>query len=112
MRDSASFKIINELTIKGFEIFGYDPFFKDESIEKYLIENNLKEINFKLVNNLDDEVLKNISCVCIVQHHDISKQKIDEIYHNSKVPLIYDCQNKIIQDKNSKTTLDGLGNYL
>ena len=111
MRDSASFKIINELTKKGFKIFGYDPFFKEESIEKYLIENNLKEINFKVVNNLDDEVLGKISCICIVQHHDIIKQRIDEIYCNSKVPLIYDCQNKIIQNKNSNTTLDGLGNY-
>ena len=53
-----------------------------------------------------------IDCICIAQHHDISKQKINEIYHNSKVSLIYDCQNKIIQDMNSKTTLDGLGNYL
>ena len=34
MRDSASFKIINELTNLGFEVFGYDPFFKEEIIEK------------------------------------------------------------------------------
>ena len=112
MRDSASFKIINELSKKGFEVFGYDPFFKDESIKKYLVENNLEKINFELVNTLDDQIMDKIDCICIAQHHDISKQKINEIYHNSKVSLIYDCQNKIIQDMNSKTTLDGLGNYL
>ena len=109
MRDSASFKIINELTNLGFEVFGYDPFFKEEIIEKYLIENNLKEINFQKVDALDDEILKKISCICIVQHHDISRQKIDEIYRKSKVPMIYDCQNKIIKDPNSKTVLDCLG---
>ena len=109
MRDSASFKIINELATRGFEVFGYDPFFKEESIKKYLIENNLKEINFKRIENLDDQILKNMSCICIVQHHDISKQKIDDIYHNSKVPLIYDCQNKINEDPTSKTILNSLG---
>lgn len=109
MRDSASFKIISELSVKGFKVFGYDPFFKEELINKYLIENNLKEINFKRVNNLDDEILKKISCICIVQHHDVSIQKIDEIYHNSKIPFIYDCQNKIKRDFNSKTILDCLG---
>ena len=109
MRDSASFKIINELIAKGFEVFGYDPFFNEHVIQKYLIENNLKEINFKRIENLDDQILKTISCICVVQHHDISKQKIDYIYHNSKVPLIYDCQNKIKRDPNSKTVLDSLG---
>ena len=109
MRDSSSFKIINELIAKGFEVLGYDPFFKEHVIQKYLIENNLKEINFKRIENLDDEILKAISCICVVQHHDVSKQKIDHIYHNSKVPLIYDCQNKIERDSNSKTVLDSLG---
>lgn len=109
MRDSASFKIINELIAKGFEVLGYDPFFKEHVIQKYLIENNLKEINFKRLENLDDKILTTISCICVVQHHDISKQKIDHIYHNSKVPLIYDCQNKIEQDPDSKTVLDSLG---
>jgi UDP-N-acetyl-D-glucosamine dehydrogenase len=109
MRDSASFKIINEMTNLGFEVFGYDPFFKEEIIEKYLIENNLKEINFKKVDALNDEILRKISCICIVQHHDISRQRIDEIYRNSKVPIIYDCQNKIKIDPNSRTILDCLG---
>ena len=72
---------------------------------------NSNYINNQIQILKSDEVLGKISCICIVQHHDIIKQRIDEIYCNSKVPLIYDCQNKIIQNKNSNTTLDGLGNY-
>ena len=110
MRDSASFKVINELVSSGFEVFGYDPFFKAEIIKKYLIENDLSEINFKLVDNLNGEILEKISCICIVQHHDITFEELNEVYKKSKVPLIYDCQNKIKNDLNSKTILDCLGN--
>ena len=109
MRDSASFKIINELKTKGYQVYGYDPFFKAESISKYLIENNLKEINFIRLEKIDDESLKNIGCICVVQHHDSTKEKLIEIYKESKVPLIYDCQNKIKKINNSKTTLKFLG---
>ena len=109
MRDSASFKIINELKIKGYEVYGYDPFFKAESISKYLIENNLKEIDFIRLKEMDDESLKNISCICVVQHHDIVKEKLIKIYKESKVSLIYDCQNKIKTIENSKTILKFLG---
>jgi len=110
MRDSASFKVINELVSSGFEVFGYDPFFKAEIIKKYLIENNLSEINFKLIDNLNDKILEKISCICIIQHHDITFEELNEVYKKSKVPLIYDCQNKIKNDPNSKTILDCLGN--
>ena len=109
MRDSASFKIINELNSNGFEVFGYDPFFKEEAIKKYLIENNLKEINFNLIQELNGEILDKIGCMCIVQHHEISKQKIEEIYLNSRIPMIYDCQNKIKKQSLSKTILNSLG---
>ena len=109
MRDSASFKIINELKTKGYQVYGYDLFFKDESLSKYLIENNLKEINFIRLEKMDDESLKNIDCICIVQHHENAKEKLTEIYKESKVPLIYDCQNKIKKADNSKTILKFLG---
>jgi len=109
MRDSASFKIINELKTKGYQVYGYDPFFKDESLSKYLIENNLKEINFIRLEKMDDESLKNIDCICIVQHHEITKEKLNEIYKESKVPLLYDCQNKIKKIDNSKPALKFLG---
>ena len=109
MRDSASFKIINELKTKGYQVYGYDLFFKDESLSKYLIENNLKEINFIRLEKMDDESLKNIDCICIVQHHESTKEKLTEIYKESKVPLLYDCQNKIKKIDNYKTTLKFLG---
>ena len=109
MRDSASFKIIDELKTKGYKVYGYDPFFKDESLSKYLIENNLKEINFIRLEKMDDESLKNIDCICIVQHHESTKEKLTEIYKESKVPLLYDCQNKIKKIDNCKTTLKFLG---
>jgi len=109
MRDSASFKIINELKIKGYQVYGYDPFFKDESISKYLIENNLKEINFIRLEDMDDDSLRKISCICVVQHHDLTKNKLIRIYKESKVPLIYDCQNKIEKIDDSNTILKFLG---
>ncbi len=109
MRDSASFKIISDLKKKNFKIFGYDPYFNNESIEKYLIENNLNELNFKKIENLNDENLKGISCLCVVQHHDNVKERIWEIYKQGIIPLIYDCQHKISKESNSKSILEFLG---
>jgi nucleotide sugar dehydrogenase len=109
MRDSASFKVINEFKKRGFKVFGYDPFFKTEAIKKYLVENNLVELNFERVEKLDNSILKKISCICIVQHHDNIKDEIKKIYSESLIPLIYDCQRKLEADKNSKTVLKGLG---
>ena len=80
MRDSASFKIISDLKKKKFKVLGYDPYFSDESIEKYLIENNLNELNFEKIESLNDKNLKGISCLCVVQHHDSVKERILEIY--------------------------------
>ena len=109
MRDSASFKLVTELKSNGFRVFGYDPYFSDEFVEKYLIENNLKELNFEKIENLNDENLKGVSCLCIVQHHHNVKNRIQEIYKNSLVPIIYDCQNKLIKNPDSKTILEFLG---
>jgi UDP-N-acetyl-D-glucosamine dehydrogenase len=109
MRDSASFKIISDLKKKDFKVFGYDPYFRDESIEKYLIENNLNELNFKKIENLNDENLKGISCLCVVQHHDSVKEQLSKIYKQGIIPLIYDCQHKISKESNSKSILEFLG---
>ena len=109
MRDSASFKIISDLKKKNFKVFGYDPYFSNESIEKYLIENNLNELNFKKIENLNDENLKGISCLCVVQHHENVKERISEIYKQGIIPLIYDCQHKISKESNSKSILEFLG---
>ncbi len=109
MRDSASFKILTHLKSKGFKVMGYDPFFKIDFVEKYLTENNLREINFDVVNELNDNIIKNVNCLCVVQHHDVDKKRILEIYEKSLIPFIYDCQNKLQVIPSSKTTLESLG---
>lgn len=110
MRDSPSFKIIGELKKRGFKVFAYDPFFKTELVNKYLKENNMKELNFEQKHNLNDESLHDISCLCIVQHHTQIKFRLEEIYEKSIVPFIYDCQGKLKENQKSKTFLDSLGN--
>ena len=55
------------------------------------------------------EKLKEISCLCIVQHHDNVKERILEIYKQGEIPLIYDCQHKILKQSNPKTILEFLG---
>ena len=109
MRDSASFKLISDLRKKDFKVFGYDPYFSNESVEKYLVENNLKELNFDKIENLNDEHLSGISCLCVVQHHDNVKDRILEIYKKATIPLIYDCQHKIPKESDSKSFLEYLG---
>ena len=110
MRDSPSFKIIQELKEKGFEIFGYDPFFNSDLTEKYLIENHISKLNFIKLDNLNDETIKEISCMCIVQHHDENKLRIKEIYDKSLIPFIYDCQSKLLKNLQSNSHLEFLGN--
>jgi len=110
MRDSPSFKIIQELKEKGFEIFGFDPFFNSDLTEKYLIENHISELNFTKLENLDNESIKKITCMCIVQHHDENKLRIKEIYDKSLIPFIYDCQSKLVKNSQSNSHLEFLGN--
>lgn len=110
MRDSPSFKIINEFKKRNFKIFGYDPFFNMDFLDKYLIENNISEANFEVLKELDDKQLKDISCLCIVQHHDQMKKRLKEVYDGSLLPFIYDCQSKLTTNPASKTVLDFLGN--
>jgi hypothetical protein len=75
-----------------------------------LIENNISEANFEVLKELDDKQLKDVSCLCIVQHHDQMKKRLKEIYDESLVPFIYDCQSKLSINPASKTVLDFLGN--
>jgi len=56
MRDSPSFKIILELKKNGFEVFGYDSYFKIENLKKYLIENHVDELNFKVIDKIDNKI--------------------------------------------------------
>ena len=110
MRDSPSFKIIQEMKKRGFTIHGYDPFFDSNLSEKYLIENHISELNFIKLDNIDNETIKGINCMCIVQHHNESKSRIKEIYDKSLIPFIYDCQSKLIKNSQSNSVIDYLGN--
>lgn len=109
MRDSPGFKIINELKKRNFRIGSYDPHFKDELIGKYLKENNITEKQFEKLDNLDDKNIKDFSCICIVQHHAKTKFRLEEIYKNSAIPFIYDCQNQLVRNSHSKSILKQLG---
>ena len=109
MRDSAGFKILNELKSKGFRIAAYDPFYKETLHEVYLSENNLSELEFTRLPDLNDSTIKGYSCICIVQNHTKTKFRLEEIYKHSIVPLIYDCQNNLVPDPNSKTVLETFG---
>ncbi len=109
MRDSPSFKIITELKNRDFNVIGYDPFFNTDLVGKYIIENNLEELNFQVVKNLNDEIIKQFSCLCIVQHHDVDKKRINEIYRDSLIPYIYDCQNKLQNIPSSKSIFESFG---
>jgi len=108
MRDSPGFKILNELSNKNIVTAGYDPHFKHELLSKYMIENHLEKFDFKILSSLDSEI-KDYDCICVVQNHTKTKQRIEEIYKKSLIPMIYDCQNKISYDPKSKTILKGLG---
>ena len=109
MRDSSGFKLIKEFSENQFKVYAYDPFLKEELMEKYLHENIMTEKNFITLPNLDDSHLKGKSCLCLVQHHSKTKFRINEIISNSIMPIIYDCQNKL-DHKNTKSNILSFGN--
>ena len=109
MRDSPGFKLLNEFKKRNFKVLSYDPYLKKELLSKYLKENNIEKLDFENKNELFDEDLKNIGCLCIVQHHTKSKFRLMEIYEKSLVPFIYDCQSQFEKKIGSKTFLDSLG---
>ena len=107
---SASFKIMANLKKMGYEVYGFDPFFNTDLIEKYLIENNLNQKTFKILDKLDDNNIEKINSICIVQHHEVLEETINKMYEQEKFSLIYDCQNKMKKNEKSKTVLISLGN--
>ncbi len=109
MRDSPGFKIVNEFSKLAYDVAVYDPFFKNELLDKYLYENNLEKADFNILMNLDNSALDNISCICVVQHHIQTQIRLDEIYKKSLIPVLYDCQSKMKKDPKSKTILKSLG---
>lgn len=107
MRDSPGFKIINEMNKRGFSVSAYDPYYKKELHDNYLIANELEKLDFNNIENLDDdEVVRNFGCICIVQNHTKTKFRLDDIYQKSLVSFIYDCQKKIIKNPASETILN------
>jgi len=109
MRDSPGFRIIDELVKRDFKVFTYDPYYKKELADRYVKENFLTKKEFTEMNDISDNSLENISGICIVQHHLKDKKRLEEIYRNSKVFFIYDCQGKIRTVFNSKTKLKRFG---
>jgi hypothetical protein len=97
------------LNNNGFKVAVFDPFFKEELVEKYLIENKLERQNFEVLKNLELDTINEFNCLCIVQHHTKVESKLEDIYNAGIMPLIYDCQNKISKKPNSKTILKTLG---
>ena len=109
MRDSPGFKILKELERRKFRIGGYDPYFNQELLEKYLKENFLKELDFEIVEKITDEKISKFSCMCLVQNHFIDKFRINEIYEKSKIKMIYDCLGNLDTNNESKTILKVFG---
>ena len=109
MRDSPGFKIHNEFKKRNFKILAYDPYFKKELLGKYLKENYIEGLDFEQITDFNDASLKNISCLCVVQHHTKTKFRLMEIYEKSLIPFIYDCQSQIEKKPESKTFLGSLG---
>lgn len=109
MRDSPGFKLVNEFHMDDYMIGVHDPFFKTELLQKYLQENKQELFPAEILPKLESENIKKYNCLCIVQHHDLVKSQIESIYRKSQIPIIYDCQNKIVHDINSQSLLYGLG---
>jgi len=111
MRDSPGIKILGELKKLGINAVGYDPYWKEELKQRYLIENHLDvNVGFDMLKSLDDESIKNFGCICIVQHHTRTRFDLRQIYKNSQVPFIYDCQSRLDYEPESETILKKLGN--
>lgn len=109
MRDSPGFKILGEFAANHYDAFAYDPYLDTELMEKYLIENSLLEKNFTVMQDLTDELLRDISCICIVQHHTRTRFRLNQIYARSAVKIIYDCQGRMLPNPSSRTVLKHLG---
>ena len=109
MRDSPGIKLIQKLKSLGYEVVGYDPYFEEKLKDFYLLENNVTE-DFDFVNEIDDKFISKFSCIVVVQHHNLVKNKLEKIYQKSLVSVIYDCQSRLKVNSNSKTILKFFGN--
>jgi len=110
MRDSPGFKIVREFKNKGYEVSIHDPFLQEKLVDKYFRENEMEQLNVKILHDLKKESISGIGCLVIVQHHNKTIPEINKIYKKSLVPFIYDCQGKLKKDKKASCLLKGLGN--
>ena len=109
MRDSPGLKIASNLVRNSIEVEVFDPFFSPDSLKEFSRHDKMDPNYFKVLENLDESQMKNISCIIIVQHHTKIKETIQKIYDNSLVPVIYDCQCRLILNVNSSTILKSFG---
>jgi len=109
MRDSPGIKLIKKLRSLGYEVIGYDPYYDKKLKDFYFLENNLTG-NVDIVNEIDDDDISKFSCIVVVQHHNLVKNKLEDIYQKSLVSVIYDCQSRLKVNPNSKTILKFFGN--
>ncbi|MEK0321073.1 MAG: hypothetical protein QQN61_08295, partial [Nitrosopumilus sp.] len=63
----------------------------------------------EIIEKLDDDSIKNSSCICIVQNHTIDRDRLQEIYDKGLVKLIYDCRQDIVKNDKSDTQIRYLG---
>lgn len=110
MRDSPGFKIVREFKNKGYHVSIHDPFLQEKLVDKYFKENEMEQLNVKILHDLKKESISGIGCLVIVQHHNKTIPEINKIYKKSLVPFIYDCQGKLKKDKKASCLLKGLGN--
>jgi len=66
--------------------------------------------DFDAVNKMDDKFISKFSCIVVVQHHNLVKNKLKTLYQKSLVSMIYDCQSRLKVNPNSKTILKFFGN--
>jgi len=67
MRDSPGFRIVRELLNRKFEVTTFDPYYKADLREKYLIENDLEGFDYKELYDFDDDDnIKEFDCICIL----------------------------------------------
>jgi nucleotide sugar dehydrogenase len=109
MRDSPGLKIASKLVKKSMEVEVFDPFFSLDSLKELFTYDKMESNYFKVLENLSELKMKNFSCIIIVQHHTKIKEIIQKIYDDSLVPVIYDCQNKLIPNVYSSTILKSFG---
>ena len=70
----------------------------------------MNEKTFITLDNLNDDKIREIECMCVVQHHEQTEKRLNQIYEGGQIPFIYDCQNKFQKIKDAFTLFYKLEN--